>query len=346
MRLVDIEQRTPEWLAWRAQGIGASEAPVIMGESPYQTPHNLWGVKSGLIEPPDLSGNPNVRRGVGFEDAALACFEEMTGEIAIPTCGEHQDFPFVRASFDGWAPTKTTEIKCPYPAHAWWADLPEMVKRLDGPQVLKEIGLGVYYGQTQHQMLVAGVRQSTLFLYNAETDAGYPLLIPANDDYQIELLKKEIEFWQWVRTGKEPPLDNKRDIFRPADRLTPEQLVQWQELQANWLAEESKRLAKAKEVEDIKAEQEKLRNALVVLMGDFLKAQDEINITRFTKRGAVDYAKVLNEVAPNTPEEVIERHRRKSSNQITVTVPKAEGESKGKGKGRSRTTKDEAAVAA
>src|SRR5690606_2655687 len=38
MVLVDLEQGSPEWLAWRAEGIGASDAATIMGENPYQTP--------------------------------------------------------------------------------------------------------------------------------------------------------------------------------------------------------------------------------------------------------------------------------------------------------------------
>jgi len=35
MKVVDLEQGTPQWLAWRRAGIGASEAPVIMGLSPW-----------------------------------------------------------------------------------------------------------------------------------------------------------------------------------------------------------------------------------------------------------------------------------------------------------------------
>lgn len=42
MKIVNLSQRTPAWLAWRAQGVTASEAAVILNRSPYQTPWRLW----------------------------------------------------------------------------------------------------------------------------------------------------------------------------------------------------------------------------------------------------------------------------------------------------------------
>src|SRR5581483_972237 len=34
--IVDLRQGTQEWLGWRNQGIGASDAPIIMGENPWK----------------------------------------------------------------------------------------------------------------------------------------------------------------------------------------------------------------------------------------------------------------------------------------------------------------------
>ena len=39
-RIERLHQNTPEWHQWRRQGIGASDAPVIMGETPFKTPKN------------------------------------------------------------------------------------------------------------------------------------------------------------------------------------------------------------------------------------------------------------------------------------------------------------------
>ena len=41
-RVERILQNTPEWHAWRMQGLGSSDAPVIMQESPWRTPKQIW----------------------------------------------------------------------------------------------------------------------------------------------------------------------------------------------------------------------------------------------------------------------------------------------------------------
>ncbi len=43
-------QNTPEWHAFRRKRIGASDAPVIMGISPWKTPYQLWIEKTSGIE--------------------------------------------------------------------------------------------------------------------------------------------------------------------------------------------------------------------------------------------------------------------------------------------------------
>ena len=62
MQFVELDQRTDAWFEWRKNGITASESPVIVGLSPYQTPWRLWAEKTGFMERPDLSKNPNVDR--------------------------------------------------------------------------------------------------------------------------------------------------------------------------------------------------------------------------------------------------------------------------------------------
>ena len=61
MKTVDLNQRSPEWLQWRSQGITASDIPIILGLSPYKTPWQLWAEKVGRINAPDISNNPNVK---------------------------------------------------------------------------------------------------------------------------------------------------------------------------------------------------------------------------------------------------------------------------------------------
>jgi len=45
-----LQQNTPEWHRWRQQGLGASDAPVIMGEAAFKTPRMLWSIKTGRVQ--------------------------------------------------------------------------------------------------------------------------------------------------------------------------------------------------------------------------------------------------------------------------------------------------------
>ena len=49
-RIERLQQNTPEWHRWRQQGLGASDAPVIMGEAAFKTPRMLWSIKTGRAQ--------------------------------------------------------------------------------------------------------------------------------------------------------------------------------------------------------------------------------------------------------------------------------------------------------
>ena len=42
MHIINLDQRTDAWKAWRNQGITATDSTVILGASPYKTPWRLW----------------------------------------------------------------------------------------------------------------------------------------------------------------------------------------------------------------------------------------------------------------------------------------------------------------
>ena len=50
---MEIEQNTEEWFKYRNSGIGASEAPIILGLSPYKTRIELYEQKIN----PVIEGN-------------------------------------------------------------------------------------------------------------------------------------------------------------------------------------------------------------------------------------------------------------------------------------------------
>lgn len=73
-------QRFPSraaWLASRMPTVGGSDAPVILGLSPYTTPLALWSRKVGII-PPDPE-TPRMRLGSKLEGAILDMLADEAG---------------------------------------------------------------------------------------------------------------------------------------------------------------------------------------------------------------------------------------------------------------------------
>ena len=92
-------QQSQEWLDYRKSKIGASDAPVIMGVSPWCTPYKLWMQKNDLI--PDTYKSRAMSRGIAMEDTARAFFSLETGVLVEPSVVVHSDLDWMIASLDG-----------------------------------------------------------------------------------------------------------------------------------------------------------------------------------------------------------------------------------------------------
>ncbi|MBI1823420.1 MAG: YqaJ viral recombinase family protein, partial [Nitrospirae bacterium] len=109
--IVALQQGEREWLDWRCQGIGASDAPTIMGENPWKTPEELLSEKcGGKREGP----NAAMIRGTALEPLARKQFEAKVGIQVDPACLQSVEYEWLRASVDGLARNGNTvvEIKC------------------------------------------------------------------------------------------------------------------------------------------------------------------------------------------------------------------------------------------
>lgn len=129
------------WLRARREGIGASDAGVLLGMSPYKTNVQLWEEKVGLREPEDISDKPAVQYGHDAEPHLRALFAldhpelEMTYESPYKIIRSDK-YPFIQASPDGELlerstgrrggfECKTTEIKSPNQWKDWDGRIPQ-----------------------------------------------------------------------------------------------------------------------------------------------------------------------------------------------------------------------------
>lgn len=189
-----------DWLIWRSKGIGSSDAPIVMGVSPYMTPYQLWEIKCRLR--PSPPGNWATDRGNEMEPRARARYELKYGVDMPPKLIEHADFPWMRASLDGRNAElrRVLEIKCPGKAEH------EAAKSGIVPPK--------YWPQVQHQLMVSGDHDVHFASYyetlddNGEviaTDLAVVEVLP-DAEYQLGMFKTLLEFWQLVQTRTPPPM--------------------------------------------------------------------------------------------------------------------------------------------
>lgn len=71
---IKLRHNSPEWLAFRKNGIGASDASAVLGMSNWTTNIELWEEKRGLRVPKDLSDSEVVKYGSEAEKYNVKLF--------------------------------------------------------------------------------------------------------------------------------------------------------------------------------------------------------------------------------------------------------------------------------
>lgn len=256
----EIQQDTQEWLNWRSQGIGASEAPDIMGVG-YLTPYKLWSERLGLI--PKRASNPAMQRGKDLEETARKEFMKMTDIWVEPALFVHMKYEWMRCSLDGISACgeHIVEIKCPNKVRHEMA--------LNG-KIPPE-----YYPQLQHQIEVCGVDKCFYFSFNGES--GTVLEIFRDEKYISNLVSKEQRFWECLKNFEAPDLID-RDYEIKEDE-------EWKMHSEEW--KNSYQMLKKYEEQEAKH-----RKTLIQLAGQSNVMGNGIRLSRSTRRGLIQYKEI------------------------------------------------------
>ncbi len=186
--ILNLKQGTPEWLEWRSQGIGASDAPTIMGENPWKSAGYLLEEKCGRRK--GNFTNAAMARGVRLEPEARKSYETKVGIQVTPACLQSARHEWMRASVDGLAAngTSVVEIKCGESAY----------RKASTSRAVPDY----YYGQLQHILAVTHLPSIDFYCYLPDRpEVHFPV---ARDDRYIQrLLDAEYRFWQRMLTGRQ-----------------------------------------------------------------------------------------------------------------------------------------------
>ena len=182
--LVEVQQGTSEWLAWRHKGIGASEASAVMGENRFESASMLLKKKRGPVVL-DSFQNEAMALGTKLEPEARQIYIEKTGNNVRPVCVQSYRYDWLRASLDGLSTNHdaVVEIKCGASVY----------RRVSASRSVPDY----YYGQVQHILAATGLNSLDFWCYWPDNPT---LLVPVERDeaYIQRLLSKELEFWNLV----------------------------------------------------------------------------------------------------------------------------------------------------
>lgn len=259
-RIERLQQNTAEWLRWRLEGIGSSDAPVIMGEGAFKTRRLLWAIKTGRAR--DFAGNPASRRGHALEGTARNAYERQAGIQMEPLCLVHDKLEWMRASLDGLSFDGSTvlEIKCP-------------LNLRDHNAAQQGRVPSHYYGQLQHQLEVCGAEEAHYWSFDGRV--GRLVRVRPDRDYIKRLVDAEGEFWKRVKENRWPELDD-QELDMSSDPRWRSVALQYRQARARLDAAE--------------AQERKLRMILERLATARRSFGWGVEVLKSFRRGAVDYA--------------------------------------------------------
>jgi putative phage-type endonuclease len=218
LKLVKTNDLTrDEWLTVRKRGIGSSDAGAAVGLNPYQSPLELWMVKTGRegvlpkVDPNDETSP--MYWGTLLEPIVAAHYTKRSGNRVrrINAVLQHRDVDkaWMLANVDreviGAPDVQILECKTAgeFGARLWRDSVPEYV-----------------VCQVQHQLAVTGKAAADVCVLICGQEIRI-YRIERDDALIARLIELERRFWQFVETDVPPPADGSESADRALRCLYP-----------------------------------------------------------------------------------------------------------------------------
>jgi putative phage-type endonuclease len=246
------------WLEQRRTGIGASDAPVIVGAAKWRSPLQLFAEKAGLADVTE-DEKDYLTWGHRLEPIIASAYEDETGRTTFDPgdyeIQRHESVPWMIATIDrlvvGWnadgphrPPHEAPGVLELKTANAFRKD-----DWKDGPPL-------AYQVQLQHQLAVTGHLWGSI----AVLIGGQSFLwtdIPRNNEFIDKLMIAEERFWQRVIRRDPPEPDASRSSSQILQALYPRETEGVMELPieaVEWDRDRAHAMDVIKTYEDIKSE--------------------------------------------------------------------------------------------
>lgn len=259
-------QGSQEWKDFRHLKIGASMAPTIMGENPYQTPLQLF---EQTLCGEEVFVNESMIRGNTLEPKARDWFNNLMNIDMEPVVIQSMEYPWLIASLDGY--------------HVNIFDKPEIIEIKCGEKTFAEIAMGEcpkqYYGQLQHQMMITGLSEAFLCAFDGEV--GTSTTVFRDQEYIYRLFEAEKDFHQRLLDFN-PPDPSNNDYINIDDPFLEIDVQDYKDL-----CEQIEILEKAKQA---------LKNRLINIVSAGKEGRryriGKAKLCKITRPGSVQYDKI------------------------------------------------------
>jgi putative phage-type endonuclease len=279
----DLVQGSDLWLERRKRSVTASDISILMGSNPWVTPFQLFEQKLGYRT---VEETEPMREGTRLEPFARQKLQGLFGVALNPLVCFHADFSWQMASLDAidekWQ--FLTEIKCSKKYHEQARD------GTFAPHV---------NSQMQWQMHVTGVDH--MYLYCFDGASGILIPVVRDDSYINQAIEKAKEFYQCLQS-LEPPALSQKDIVQRAD---PEWCVAVREFR-----EARVKLGMWEFLE------KKAKEKLIKLAGESCAEGGGVKVTRYFRRGGIDYKEIIEKNCPGID---VEYYRKKGDVSWRIT---------------------------
>lgn len=252
-------QGSLEWLEFRKNKIGSSEAAIVMGLSPWCDAYTLWRRKLGLL--PDEQENAAMKRGKELEPIAREEFFKLTGIAMTPVVKVHPEHSFMIASLDGMNipdGDRIVEIKCGG----------EALHKLVFDDKIPDF----YLAQVQHQLAVTGLNYAYFMSYFN----GHSVIktVDRDEAFIAKLIEAEKDFFRRLREFDPPQAKH-----MAVDTAEMREAVDRYRLAADMVT-------RAEEMRD------QARNELLLLSKGECIEGFGLKVTHYAQKGTIDYGKI------------------------------------------------------
>ena len=247
-----------DWLEYRKQGIGGSDASVVCGISRYKSPVELWMEKTNQL-PPQEAGEA-AYWGTQLEPFVRAEFTKRTG-IEVSHKSEllqSEEYPFMLANLDGTCEVSDVgtcifeaKTASAYKAGEWEDTIPDE-----------------YQLQIQHYMAVTGYAGAYIAVLIGGNTFKWRF-VERDEEWISMLIELESAFWNHVQDCTPPPLDGSdaaaKFLSERFPTSKPTSHITLPDTAADLLAQYDEACA---ELEAVTERKQKAENLLKEMLGD------------------------------------------------------------------------------